>query len=384
MNRATASAATLFYAIGVAVPQVVALAWLPTSQFGQFSLLYLVYALAGSFLLSTVNETWSRAGMGAEPAEYLRAGSFISAFFAATTIVVGLLIGVDIWSAICGGIGVYSAAAWSSARYLHAASGAWGLLAASEMWGLGISVAALVASVAIGMEPLSAVLLSWALYGLSALIASSSISIPSLRTTVRWLSRHKREVADLLPESLLLDVGSVATPALLFPFLGAASFGRYRAISNIAFPVRLALAAIRPTVARMSISQVQNPAIQALIVVAATLLGAVAGVGVLLLSLRFPSLGVIADLGGYWIQVAIFVAVTSYSSLAYMFCRIWARRRILLLGRVSQTAIMVGAPILGLVLAHEQGAINGYVAGATITCGIWAVALGAIREAPRP
>lgn len=375
MNRTYVAAATLLYALGVTVPQVAALLWLPTEEFGHFSLIYLTYALAGSFLLSTVNEAWSRSGMTAGRGDFLRAGSFISATFGAAAAALGIILHLGPLALAAGAAGVYFAAAWSSSRYYHAARGTWKRLAISELCGAGATIATLIILMRFDVDPLITTFSSWASCGFAALVTSSSLATPAPKTAIRWISQQRGEIAVLLPDSLLLDLGSIGAPLLLFPFLGADSFGRYRAISNVAFPVRLILSAVRPALARVSPTKLSTPVAQSALVSLAALIGLCAGSFVVLVARNFPGLGVISDIGEYAIQIGAFVAATTYSSVIYMLCRIWSTRKILILGRIIQTALMVVFPIAGMAIAHERGAINGYVLGSLLLCANWAIAL---------
>lgn len=381
-GRSSVLLSVLLYGVGAAFAQVVALLSLNSGEYGQFSVLYLGYALGASFLLSTVSEAWARKDHAADAATYLATTSLVAVVFGVLTASAGALSGIALPAAAISGLGVYTSAMWSSIHYRLSVELAWRRLAISDATALVVSLLALVAAFATGFRGLVTVLAVWALYGAVAMVTSRSFALPSVRATRSWFRSHHQQIRALLPDSMLLDLGSVGTPLVLFPLMSAAPFGVYRAISNVAFPVRLILATVRPLLSRAPLSRARRLSTAAALAGASAVLGFFAGICLVLVALYLPILGVLAELRPYAVHAGVFVAATTFNTLIYIFCRIWATGPRLMLGRFLQTAIMGCAPLVGFFGFSVEGAITGFVVGALLICLVWFGVLRSIPLAP--
>lgn len=373
--------ATLAHSLSIALPQVLGLVYLGPAEYGSYSLLYLGYALGGSCVLSVVCEAWVRSGSTESSLAYLRTGSLLALVFALGTAALGVVVGVSAAAAVMAGAGVYFATVWASGRYLVTAQGAWGKLLLAEVSGLSVAGVAFGAAIWLTDVGLVSVLTIWAASAAGAVIVSGVIARPSVVELKRWVATHRRHIRTLLSDSILLDASSIGVPFLLYPLLGAASFGKYRAISSVAFPIRLVMAAVRPMLSGLSVTLFKSIRVQSLIVAAGVVLGMLAALCVWLIARQVPDLGTIAAIGQYSPHVGVFVAATTQSTAVYLYCRIRSSAKNLLAGRFLQTIIMVACPLAGFFAGGEAGAVTGFVLGAVINSAIWHWVLTRIEPA---
>lgn len=378
-SMSLATSAVLLGAVGAAFPQIVALLTLASEDFGVFSALYLGAAMGGSFLLSTVQEAWARHGHAASRELYLGTAALVAATFGVVTAAVAMLVGIGSLVALIAATGIAASSLWGSAHYLLASQAEWRRMLLGDGSGLAAASAVLVAGFLAGLDHLACVLAAWAAYGTVATLVTRTLAAPSPRAVREWFSMHRKEIGVLLPDSLLLDLGSIGTPLLMLPFMTAGPFGIYRAISNVAFPVRLIIATVRPLLGRLPLTRARSLSTAAALAVAGAAIGAAAAVCVVLVALYLPFLGVVAELRPYAVHAGVFVASTTFNTIVYIVCRIWASRRTLLRGRVLQTVVMVAAPLIGFALGGVDGAITGFVSGAVAICAIW---FGVLRTMP--
>lgn len=366
---------TALYSVSVGLPQILGLVFLEPAEFGSFSLLYLCFAMSSSFLLSVVSESWARNKFVGSDVEYLRTRSLISLVFSFLSIVLSQVFSIPIQAGVLAGAGVYFASVWSTGRFLITSHREWGKLFTSELLGLTSSLAVAATAFAFFNFDLAWLFLIWCTYGATATLVSRTAAFPSLRTAKKWCLDHSRHIRVLLPDSLLLDASSIGIPLIMAPFLGHAAFGRYRAISSIAFPVRLIMAAVRPALSGATSSTLRGLRAQSLMCFAAFGLGGAATVCVRSVPDFFPGLGTISELGEYAVHAGVFVAATTHSTVTYVVCRIQSSRRTLLIGRIGQTAIMALSPLAGMLMGGEAGAISGFTLGAVLTAAVWFAAL---------
>lgn len=373
--------ATAANALSVALPQVLGLVYLGPADYGSYSLLYLGYALSSSTVLSVVCEAWARRGAAGSPADYLRTGSLLALVFALLTAGTGLVIGVHPAAASTAGLAVLLATTWTNGRYLLTAQGAWGRLLLGDATGLGAAGVLIGAIVLLAEVDLMGVLTFWAVSAAGAVLVTGTLAVPSIAAGRRWVLDHRRQIGTLLADSSLLDASSIGVPFLLYPLLGAASFGKYRAISSAAFPIRLVFAAVRPVLVRLPVETFRRVRVQLLLVSASAVLGGMAAICVWFVARELPGLGTIGAIGEYASHVGVFIMVTTLSTAVYLFCRIRSSAEVLLTGRVLQTVVMVAAPLTGFVVGGEAGAVAGFVVGATLTAVVWYGALARTRPA---
>lgn len=370
-------------ALASGLPQLIGLVLLASDQFGHFAFVYLFFALASSWLLSLVCEPWATtpgASTTEPPAGYRAAVSTVA-------LLLGLAAGLAAWrawgvpAALAAGIAVSANACWFALRFGLVLCGRWRRVAALDV----VTVVVLLVG-AVMVWCLSAgdtgLLTVWAVSGLAAVFGTGRLALPAPRATIGWLRANRSEIRRLLPESLLLDLGAVGVPFLMVPQLSARDFGVYRAVSNVAFPVRIVLLTVRPVLARDPGGFVRSARATA---ASAGVLALVAGGAFVLIEILGGPLGiggVIGDLLPHAAWAALFVFATGLGQLYYMCCRYLADARALMVGRLTQTALVVALPLAGMWSAGLEGAIAGFVVSAGLAAAVWVgLALRAGRTA---
>ncbi|MCB8045844.1 hypothetical protein JM654_21960 [Microbacterium oxydans] len=237
--------------------QVLGLITLAPTDFGLFSIVYLAGAFALSLALSLICEaaTRSRQDVPTSWPDFSGASTEFALIFAAVSALVVSLTNSPLtpyWWLIALAIG--GSAYRSTARFYAVENG--------DTRGsvLGDAIAAIVAVVlsvvtlALHSGELSWVLGTWAASSVVAAVFSRWPALGRPGVLVRWTRQRWTAIAPLVRDSLIMDASSIGTPYALAPILGVGPFGVYRAVSNVAAPVRLLLNPIRPRIARLRMS----------------------------------------------------------------------------------------------------------------------------------
>lgn len=356
-----------------------ALILLQPAEYGQFSIVYLTFAFGLSVQYSVLSETWARgrAQAGLDSSWRAFAGMLFTlcALFALAVLAIALSIGDLRPSAalLAGAVlfGVYR----NGARYFLVAEGSAGRAAISDVGGsIAFALVLAGALLLLHADPLVAVSAAWLASGL---VASLGLRAPSLRFgsgPVIWARRRWRDIRPLLFDSLLMDAGAIGTPFLLAAPLGAASFGVYRAISNVALPVRLLVDPLRPALGRASLSRILGRMPTALVLGGGAVLSLACFA---VLEWALPAvpveLGTLSSLTRFALPCAVFVFASLLGTVYYIVCRTNAGGRSILVGRWVQTALVVAAPLLGAALGGLTGAIWGFSISALVSGVVWTV-----------
>lgn len=374
MSRIMSAMHLVTYPVSVAVPQVLGLIVLSAVEFGQFSLMYLSYAFAVSLLLSVVSEPYARADQFLRDkvaSVYQSVAGAISLLAASVTLACGVLVGVGWVNVVLAMAAVYCASSWTSSRYQLVHLGVATKVFMVELAGIS-SVITVVGLVAIVDElTLSTVLLCWLLHNAVCILGTRSLAVPSFSRLIWWVRQLKHHVRPLLAESLIQDLGAIGVPFILAPFLGSASFGRYRAISNIAFPVRLGMSAARPMLARKSIGRLLSPKWILAAVGAFSILGLTAGAVLEWLPHLVSFGGVVLELDRYAVACGLFVFSNGLNFYFYFVSRVHASGAELFRHRLAQTVLVIAGPLGGLAADGESGAVWGFVTAALLSVPIW-------------
>jgi len=356
---------------------ITALILLSPAEYGIFSIPYLIFSFGLSLQLSIVTEAWTRRRVGdlsesgwPEFWTTLVSLSALVGLGAATIVAIAVGISSPWWLA---GLSVATALLRNGARYFDVASrrgNAVTLADASGIVAFGVTFL-LVLPVT---DSFTAVLASWFASGLASLVWTGARMWQFGAGPFTWIRIHKHHIRPLLTDSLLLDAGSIGTPFLLAPFLGATKFGIYRGISNVALPVRLILEPLRPSIGGQtpqSVFSARNVAfvlgLSAFLAVACFL--ALEWV-VPLLDLQTSTLGALTD---FAMPASVFVVANFVGHYYYIVCRARSTQHQIVVGRIAQTAGAIVIPVLGFLAFDLDGAIWGFVGASAVSALVWAV-----------
>lgn len=375
MRHARLAVATVASGIATVGIQLVAMAVLPPEQFGVFSVVYLAGALAQSVLLSVICESWVRSDLqGASSASWKE----YSSAALGVAIISGLAVGILAWiipetrtNFVLPVIAVTATVYRSAARFHSLRCRRWaGVVPADLLGATGIVIFAGTISL-LGGADLDAVLLGWAIVSTAGALASRPPSPGPDVSVAPWIRRHKTSIVPLLRDSLIMDAASIGTPYALVPILGLTNFGIYRAVSNVAAPVRLLLNPLRPTLSTLSPSSLRSGRLLIGTCSLAVTLGVAASVALLLLSDWAIDLGTLSALSPFAVPTGIFVAANCLGHAYYIIARQRAGGRAILLGRAVQTVAAIALPLSGGLLCGLAGAIWAYAGATATSAGVW-------------
>ena len=385
MNRIAFAGSALTGAIYSSMIPVVALVTMSPRVYGTFSVPYLIFALGISLQLSSITEAWARrraiVGSTADWPDVWTALLTLSAIVAAAggalafaleplRPTAALLAAAVLLALLRNGARFYAIAERRIRRTMLADAS--GILAFVLITVLGSR----------SMGPLTAFVVAWCAAGAVSLAWNGRDLFRIGRGPANWLRTNASYIRPLLADSLLLDGGSIGTPFLLAPFLGATRFGIYRGIANVALPVRLLLEPARPAFGRIARRRLVSPPTVVLVTLAASVLGGLCAFALLVAVPLVPThLGTLDSLVPEAVPASVFVTLSFIGHFYYITARTGAAPRTLLLGRIVQTATAIGLPILGLALGELNGAIWGFVAATAASSITWLVLAVAGRGA---
>jgi hypothetical protein len=356
--------------------QVIALVSLTPVEFGSFSIQYLVFAFAASVMLSIVSEAWTRSDLGGRGRSSWHQYSAVSLQLATVagllTLGLSLAVGALQTVAVPGAIAVAAGAYRSSVRYFRVRSGAPVLL--GDLAGLLVTIGVWSLTSVLGGSGLPLVVMSWAGGALtSAVVQSQRPRLLPPRVFLVWWRRHRESIRPLLRDSLLMDSGAIGTPYVIAPLLGLAEFGIYRAVSNVAAPVRLLMSPLRPVL--MSVPLVMQRSIRWIAgsTLSSLAFGALAYAALELISVISIGAGVLNDLVVFSIPVGIYVAFNTLGTYYMIVARGHIDAGWLLLGRVLHTVIAIVVPIAGALIGGLSGAIWAYAICTVTWSMVWVV-----------
>lgn len=375
----THSVSAAAHALLAALPQLLALIVLPLSDYGAFSIAYLVYAWALSLGLSLVMEPWSRSGASTD--ETTRAGfnGLLLVLAASAGCVVGVLTAV----AFRGPMAVVSSVSavagylvWAGVRYMQIVRGRVLVVAIMET----LAVAAMLLTALVGfvflpsVTPTTAFFATWGAPGCFLLVGGVVLQVHVLGNPLRWARDMRNQIATLLPDSLLMDLGAIGVPMGLAPVLGGGGIAVYRAIANASFPGRILISALRPNVHRISRARWRSFRFHAFVVVGSALIAA--GI-VLTIKLAASLIGaaVLLELSGRPWQVLLFSIANFYSSVLYVGSRSICSGGSLMTGRLIHTMLAIVFPVLGVFAFGLEGAVWGLVVSVLGASAVWAAVI---------
>lgn len=364
--------ATLVNAALTLAPQLVGLVALAPRDFGKFSVVYLLFAWGASLQLSIVCEPVARAGRDglALTREHRAAGTWLALPIGVLAAVASQVAWGDLALTALSLVAVTAASFRIATRYAALLDGDWRGVLRTDVIGAVFFVVACAAAALASLSAPLVVLTAWATAGVGvALLGPRPVpSSPTALTT--WISTRKAEIKPLLKDSLVLDASSIGTPYLLAPLLGFASFGIYRALSNVAAPVRLVIEPLRPAWAGMDATALHRVLRKVSLVIALPL-GALTAVALLVVGELPWTVGVLTDLADWWVAAGIFVALSMVSHIYYIAARLHAPAADLWRGRLIQSGTAMVLPLAGAFVDGLRGALWAFVAATAIGALVW-------------
>jgi O-antigen/teichoic acid export membrane protein len=361
-------------AVSSALVPIVALLLLAPTEYGLFSVPYLIYAFGVSLQYSVVSEAWARLRARTPDAvtwrSYTGALSMLAAVMALAGGVVFLLIARQPVAAalMCGA--VLSAVYQSGIRYYRVATGAIRRVMLSDLAGIVAFVIGILAFS--GLHDLGWIAGAWLLQAVAAVLVLG-LPIPARGAgLITWTRTHHRVIRPLLLDSLLMDAGAIGTPFLLAGLMSPRSFGIYRAVSNVAMPVRLLVDPLRPMIGRMQVRRLFAMTTTALLITAGALLSAACYLVLVFIVPLFADLGTLTALVPYALPASLFVAGSLWGTVYYIVCRTRATHRRIMIGRIAQTVLVIILPIAGFAAWGLVGAIWGFSLSSLISSAVWA------------
>lgn len=366
---------TLTNALAALAPQLIALILLPPDDFGNFSFTYLAYALGISLSLSIVAEPWHLRSLDGKQSNW--------SDFAVVSAILAVVLGLLAWlaegmldsSRLLGPVAAIAIAAGifrASARYYLIQQDRAGRANAFDMVFAGLLVCSVILILFFKFDLLLGIYLGWSAAGLGSLFLLPRVSLADASPHT-WLQRHSKHIRRLLSDSIMMDVGSIFTPALIAPALGAAAFGIYRAISNVTAPVRLILNPLRPAITEGRDSEASRGSRATMVVLVGGLALALTASATLIaihsLGLR---LGVLNSLFPFIPAVAITLWANFVGHYFYIRARSRFSGRALISTRIAQTTIVSLLPLAGTYLHGLEGAIWSAAAANLLVAALWA------------
>lgn len=361
--------------------QVLGLITLAPTDFGLFSIVYLAGAFALSLALSVICEAATRSRVET-PVPWRDFGGASTEFALLFAAVAGLAVAVTdsaltpYWWLVALAIG--GSAYRSAARFYAVEHGDTRGSFVGDAVGAVIALGLSAITLLLHSGELSWVLGTWAASSLAAAFFSTWPAPVRPGALLRWIRQRRTAIAPLLRDSLIMDASAIGTPYALAPILGVGPFGVYRAVSNVAAPVRLLLNPIRPRIARLRMSA---PTI-GLVLAGGVVFGALAAAALLLLGATPWPLGTLRDLVPFALPTALFVMANMVGHTFYIVSRLRASRRGLLTARMVQTALGVVGPLVGALLAGLSGAIWAYAVSTLLSSVCWLVVARRSGQAP--
>ena len=354
--RYTVLTATVVNAVFVLFVQILGLVTLAPTAFGIFSIQYLFFALASSVCLSVVCEPWLRTDVHERHRSPWRDYSSFLLYFSLTagliTVVASLIVPELRVVALTGSLAVIASIYRSGARYYQVRLNHWKPVLWSDTAGLIVTVASWLGSQVAGAPGLLSLSIAWALGALASAVLSPWPKVQGVSSIGEWIVMHKRHIGPLLRDSALTYLGGFGILFAIAPALGIANFGVYRAVSNVAAPVRLVLDPLRPTLAGAPLATQRS-----LMVIGAIQI----------------DLGSLTAVVTYAFPTAL-VVTANFLGLYYdIIMRAHMKGRTLLVARIVQAIISIPFPILGAILLGLPGAIWSYAISTMCSSLTWLI-----------
>lgn len=376
MNAARLTAATGASAVATLGIQVLALLSLNTTDFGLFSVMYLAAAFGLSLQLSAISEAWVRSHEDGQEAAW-RIFSATTLYFALGYGVAAILLALAIpglrsvwWLA---GIAVAASIYRAGARFHSLRESDWRRVLPADVIGAVGSVIAACAVLSHWRGDLFAVMVAWAATSLMQALTSRCPDFLAPTVIRTWVRHYGDTARPLLRDSIVMDAAAIGTPYALIPMIGISSFGVYRAVSNVAAPVRLLLNPLRPRLASISDQALRRRKSLLVIATLSAFTGALTAGSLAFIAETDWDLGTLGALTDYALPTGVFVAANMFGHTYYLFARQRATGARMLRGRFVQTILAIGLPLLGALSGGLAGAIWAYAVATVGSALTWAI-----------
>ncbi len=358
------------------LPQFAGLLFLSTAEYGNFSLIYLVYSLGISLSLSLLSEPWHVhviAGGSEEWNGYGSMGLVVGLVIGSWTGIVACAVGYSVWIALFAGVAIGASVFRGGTRYYLVQQRMLGRAIAADLLFILLLLSGLLMFMRCGLGGITSVYSAWALAALMSATILPRFFRPHF-SVAEWFRNHQESIRRLLADSLLMDLGAIFTPLLMAPVMGAYAFGTYRALSTVSAPVRLILNPLRPWLSGLPRSSASaGGKLWLAVVLSGGILSAGAFACLCVIGAWELEIGALASLVVFRLPVALVVWSNFMGHYAYIRCRLSLPGRALLSGRVLQTLAVTVLPLLGLFLLQLSGAIWGICSASILTAIIWTV-----------
>lgn len=364
-------------ALSIALVPLVPFLVFSAEQSGRFSIIYMAFIIMWSTMLSTTSDVRLRVegrGGSVNDEHFRGAQTTIALIGAVAGAIIAMILGEQplLWVVVFVAVG---ASLLRVALRFEAMKSAVTLkrVIVSDLLTAVCFLGVVVVVLARGIQDtaLEWVLCGWAAGGLAGLIALAPFAVGSPRDAGRWIRDHRREALPLLGDTILLDAGGSFAPLTLLFWLNLGQFGIYRALTSVGTPVQLLLDPVRPKISGLSSREFLNWRVLGGVTVGG---GALAGAAYAVLAI-IDRLGVfhsvLGDVAHYALPAALYVFGNAFAYFAYLVARGHFTPRLLLIGRLSQTALQFALPIGGVLLGGLDLAITGFAAAIVVAAVVW-------------
>jgi hypothetical protein len=386
-SRFVAVGATGINAAFVLSVQILGLVALRPADYGFFSLQYLFFALATSVCLSVVCEPWLRTDLHEKHLSSWREYSSMLLYLSAAAGIVTAVVSVAIPElrvvAVIGAVAVMAGTYRSGARYHQVRRSLWKRVLRADIAGLVVTIGVWLGLRAAGERGLMGLSIAWAAGTFASCLLSPWPALQGIRSIGSWVKTHRRQIAPLLRDSTLMDLGAIGTPFAVAPLMGIANFGVYRAVSNVAAPVRLVLNPLRPTLAGAPLATLQVARRVWASVGVSIAFGAAAYAALRIVGALHIHLGSLSAVVTYAAPTALFVTANFLGHYYYIIARAHIRGGPMFFGRIVQTALAIVLPLAGVAVLGLPGAIWSYAIATCASSLTWFILVTKLSRAPQ-
>lgn len=376
--RARYLASSLTGAMSTALVPLIPFLAFNSAQSGAFTLVYTCFLVTWSVVLSSVCDATLRletTGTRVEQRDYVTVTLWLSVLGGGTAVLVAVAVGGGLLMCVAAGVAVFAGVLRNALRYdwvMRERIG-WRVLGGDTI--AAIVFIAVVVDVIVDAtrdDALQKILLGWAVASLVGAGFFLPVPFRGPRRVVGWYRRHRRLVLPLIGDTALFDAGGSLAPITMLIWLPLGQFGIYRAVSSVGSPVQILLDPIRPRISRISPSQVLRGHRLPLLLLGGAFLSGLACLALQVVDLlRLFPMSVLGDVAQHAPAAAAFVFANTVAYFLYLVARGQFSTRLLLVGRIAQTLLQFAVPIIGVLLAGLDGAINGFAVGMLIAAAVW-------------
>ena len=363
--------ATVLNGLSALAPQLIALVSLRSDAFGEFSAAYLAFALSSSMILSLLCDAWVIIYPTRGDSDWSRYSKLLVTLSVVLALVSGAITLAFLTPEFAGltTIAMAFAVYRLGARYFLAYEHRWGAAILADTITLVVTVVAYFVVAAPAAGQVWGTMVSWCLGSFAGSVVTGLPHV-GVRVSGSWLHRNRKTVSPLVLDSLIMNIAAIGTPYVLLPQLGVAGFGLYRSISNLGAPIRLLLTPLRPLVLA---SPPRAVALRMTVLVVSVSLasGAAISGAIVFLAKSGVALGVLSELGGFWLPAGLYGCATLLLLYYSLVCRALGQPSMLIAGRVVNTAVGFIGPLLGFWFFGVTGAIWAFSVASLLCALVW-------------